>query len=336
MISHNSTNRQMLLLCFTLLFSTLLEAQRLRYTIPGLDTLEQTFIVGGGSSTVLQSGSAEVIFNSSLVSHWIAFHEVNKNSPILERFRRTQFTSDLTAFYGISQSGQLDIGINFKYVRGRLDNEASSSMLRVFQPSKPENIVDGYYDPSAVFDNSFGGLASIGLRARFKPFPNRPEIVLNGGYSIITVKDQVVQQQLAADRDAADIGATYYKKITSNIYYFLSGTVQAYLPSNVRDELLFSSSLGFFIIHRTSDNRWTLYPGLVYGLSFKPSKFDENPLIKTNDQLLALAGLQYAPTNKVNFILTGGLPLFISNSHPQLDIVRASYSIIGVGLRAGF
>ena len=120
-----------LIIC--LLVAVGVQAQRRRYVVPGLDTLEQTFIVRGGSSTVLQNGQAEVIWNNSLISHWMAFHQDDKNSPILDRFRRTQFTSDILGYYGISQSGRWDIGLQLKYVRTRLDNAASSSMFKVFR-----------------------------------------------------------------------------------------------------------------------------------------------------------------------------------------------------------
>ena len=91
-----------------------LKAQNFRYSVPGLDSLE-TFIVAGGSSTILQNGQGEVILSNSLSSNWVAIHESNRNSPIVDRFRQTQFTSDLFGFYGISYSGKWDIGIHLKW-----------------------------------------------------------------------------------------------------------------------------------------------------------------------------------------------------------------------------
>ena len=109
------------------------DAQKFRYNIPGLDTLQESFIVSGAASAVLRQGQAEVIFNNSLVSYWIAFHENGKNSPILDRLRNSLFMSELSGYYGISTSGRFDVGLQAGYARTRLANSASSSPLRVFR-----------------------------------------------------------------------------------------------------------------------------------------------------------------------------------------------------------
>jgi hypothetical protein len=123
----------LLLLVSCSLFTTDAFSQnKFRYSIPGLDSLEESFIVNGGATTVLSSGEVEVIWNNTLASYWIGLHENGPDSPIFDRIRQTQFISDLYAFYGVSASGSWDIGLNLRYMRARKDNAASSSMFRVF------------------------------------------------------------------------------------------------------------------------------------------------------------------------------------------------------------
>lgn len=323
------------ILCLFFLFGqwtiTTLAAQKFRYSIPGLDSLE-TFIVGGGSSSTLPSGKAEAIFSNTLVSNWIAIHEKDQNSPITDRFRQTQFNSEVYGFYGISQSGKWDLGVHLKYTRTRLDNAARSSMFRVFRSDNNTELA-GADQNTTVFDESLSGLAYVGLRFRIRPFSKVPALVINGGYDVSTVKNPIEQRQLSADRDMADIGITYYKEITPRIFYFFGASANALLPSTVRDEYLYGANLNFFLIHRSANRKLTFYPGLGYGLAFKPSQFDRNALIKTVDYLFAYGGLQYALAAKISLFATGGFPVSIDLKNPQQEIVRKSYSILALGGR---
>ncbi|MBK7870682.1 MAG: hypothetical protein IPJ74_08360 [Saprospiraceae bacterium] len=340
----------LLILSICLLFCANVHAQKspkFKYSIPGLDSL-QNFIVNGGASTVLGSGQTEVIWNNTLASYWIALHENGKNSPIFDRIRQTQFISDLYGFYGVSSSGRWDIGIQLRYLRARKDNAATSSMFKVFES---ENMGNNEKSPDAaseaigvIFDETFGGLGSVGLRFRALPLKTVPELTVNGGYSISTIKSEKEQYQLGAGRDMADIGVTYYKSINQNTYYFFSGMFMAFLPSEVenstpveyRDEYLFNTNVSFFLIQRTSNNKFTFYPGLSYGLNFKPAEFGDQSLVRTQEFLFAYAGIQYAPNIKYNVFLTGGIPLIFEVESFQQEIVRESYSILSLGVRAGF
>ena len=331
----NADSKCLFILLFSILAFTMVDAQKFRYSLPGLDTLE-TFIVSGSSSSVLRNGQAEIISNNTLTSFQLAFHQSGENSPVLDRFRQTQFTSDLFAFYGISRSGRLDVGVQAKYLRNRIDNAAASSMFRVFKGGNSEDGQGSVLDPNAFFDRSFGGLAFIGLRFRALPFQSIPELVINGGYSFSTVNDETEQLRLAADRDFADIGLTYYKKLNNSTYYFFSANGQAFFSSPITDENRYVTSASFFLIQRTTNQKFTFYPGITYSLTFKPSKLDSNPsLISESTFLLAYGGIQYAPQPEYNIFLIAGIPLITDVTNPQQEIIRSSFSTISLGFRVG-
>lgn len=320
-----------------ILFSFLLQlgyAQKFRYSIPGLDTLRESFIVSGAASAVLNQGQAEIIVNNNLVSYWIAFHENGKNSPILDRLRNSLFMSEVSGYYGVSSSGRFDLGIQVGYSRTRLDNSSSSSPFRVFRKSD-ENALEENDISQVQFDNSFGGLTYAGIRFRFKPIAYEPGFLLTGGYSASTYKKENRQVQLGADRDFFDLGASYYKSVTQNVYYFFSGNLRGYLPSDVTDQSLYNSSFNFFLIHRTNNQKLTFYPGISYNLAFKPSTYDSHPFIKSTEFLFAYGGIQYSFDRKTNIFFTMGLPLFINIVNPLQDIVRESYSVTVLGARVG-
>lgn len=328
----------LVLLCFFLVFCTGARAQKFKYSIPGLDSLDQPFILNGTASTVLRSGQAEIIWNNTLASYWLAYHQNGTNSPILDRFRQTQFLADLYGFYGISGSGRWDIGVQLKYVRTRLDNAASSSMFRVFdgQADPLDETGNDLSSPTPVLDNSLGGLTNIGLRFRFTPIKWHPQLVLNGGYAFSVIKDQTKQALLLADRDMLDLGATYYREINRSTFFFFGGSASVFFPSDVRNEYLFRTSLSYAIVLRTNNNKFNFYPSLAYGMDFKPSQFDRRALVKTIDFLFAYGSVQYVPNQQFNVFLTAGLPLLIDLKNPQLEIVRNSYSILALGSRFGF
>ncbi len=340
--SANSKWQMMLCaLCFCFFLAETVEAQKFKYSIPGFDadSLKESFIVAGGSSTVLRSGQGEVIWNNSLTSYWLALHQTDQNSPIIDRFRATQFISDIFGFYGISESAKWDIGIHIRYTRTRVDNAASSSMFRVFDSSGDLDALFEANPGSAIFDASIGDISSVGLRFRSAPINTDPKFVLNGGFAIKTVTGEEKARQLAADRNTADIGFTYYKGLNNRTYYFLGGTFQTFFPSSgINDQYLFNTSVNFSLIQRPFGDKWTFYPGLSYSLAFKPSQSpsETSSLIRVNEFLFAFGGIQYAPTTNYNFFFTGGFPLISSVVNPQQEIVRASYSNFTLGLRLGF
>ena len=125
-----------------------------------MDTLEQSFIVSGAASSVLRSGEGEIIVNSSLISYWLAFHQNGNDSPVLDRLRNTVFNTDISGYYGISQNGKWDIGVQLGYTRTRLDNAASSSPWKVFDKSPDVDAdIDAPFNTQIKLDESFGGIA---------------------------------------------------------------------------------------------------------------------------------------------------------------------------------
>ena len=317
------------------LVASSLYGQKFKYSIPGLDTLQESFIVSGAASSVLRSGEGEVIINSSLVSYWLAFHQNGNSSPVLDRLRNTVFNTDFSAYYGISQNGKWDIGVQLGYTRTRLDNSAKSSAFKVFEKSPTlDSEIDSPFDTQIKLDQSFGGIANVGIRFRYKPFAYVPGLLISGGYSAATIKDENEQVQLGADRDFIDLGVSYYKGLTNNVFYFFSSSLRSYLPSKVTDQSFFLSTFNFFLIQRTNNQKFTFYPGLSYTLAFKPSVYDANPFVRTTEFLFAYLGMQYAINTKYNIFTTVGFPLFVEVVNPQQEIVRDSYSIFAIGARA--
>lgn len=325
------------ILMLLLVCSFEMAAQKFQYAIPGLDTIEKNFIVGGGASQVLRAGEGEIIINNALVSHWLAFHQNGDDSPVLDRFRQTFFATDVFGYYGLSQSGKLDVGLQLRYARTRLDNAAGSSMLKVFEKTEEDPLLRAPTDEGAtIIDSSFGGISLVGLRFRFKPILSSPEFVINGGIALSMVRDDRLMKQLDAETDVFDVGATYYKSISSRVYYFFGGTMQVLLPTIQAKKALYQGTLNFFLIHRSRNQKLTFLPGLSYSMRFKSSVFDSHSLIKSNEFLFAMLGVQYGFNQNVMVFGNLGFPLIADAIPPQIEIVRESYSLLSLGARVAF
>ena len=320
--------------CFSL---QKISAQKFRYSIPGLDTLQKNFIVGGGASTVLQAGQGEIILNNGLASYWMAIHENGDDSPVLDRFRNTIFLTDLYGFFGLSQNGKIDAGLQLRYARTRFDNSAISSPFEVFEKTKSDPLLRAPTDDGQIIvDSSFGSISLVGLRLRYKPFLRVPELVINGGISLSMVRNERLRKQLDADADVLDVGATYYHRVSSRVYYFGGGTMQVFLPTLERQNTQYQSTLNLFLIHRSRNQKLSFLPGLNYSIRFRKSVFDEHALIKSSDFLFAMLGIQYSLNQDFILFGYGGFPLIANSIPPQLEIVRNSYSLFTFGVRGAF
>ena len=318
-----------LLLAAIILCSVTLKAQQNKKEDIGLETLDESFFFGGLSATILDPGKVEVNFYTSMFSSWLAIHESVIESPVRDRLRLTEFTGNVEAYYGVSADGRWDLGLRLRHGRRRLDNSALSSPFKVLKSSRGTDEAD-----NVGVDKTYAGLKEVGLRFRLMPFKNVPELTLNAGYSISPIKAEEDQEFLLADRNTVDFNLSYYvslnKSATSYYYFILNGL--AYLPSATNDEVLYNSSASFFIVQRLGA-RFILYPGLSYNITFKPPSVGDEALIRTNEQVLGLLGVQYQPSNNFSLNVSAALPFLLDSSNLLVQQVRESYSFVSIGGR---
>jgi len=320
--------------CLSLLFlcalSLQLHAQQNKPTQNiGLETLDETFFFGGLSATILDPGKVEVNFYTSMFSTWLAVHESVIESPVRDRLRLSEFTGNLETYYGLSADGRWDLGLRLRHGRRRLDNSAQSSPFKVLKSSRGTDEAD-----NVGIDKTYAGLKELGLRFRLMPFKSVPELTLNAGYSISTVKSEEDQEFLLADRNTVDLNLSYYIDINnggSSYYYFILNGL-AYLPSATNDEALYNTAASFFVVQRLGA-RFVIFPGISYNLTFKPPSVADNALIRTNEQVLGTLGLQYQPSNNFSINVSGAVPLLLETSNLLVQQIRKSYSFVSLGGR---
>lgn len=309
----------------------------------GLSLIDESFFFAGASTSLLDANKVELNLLSSFTSYWLALRTQFGEGPVFDRRRLTEFTSILEGYYGFayndrdgfSHNGRLNFGVRIKYSQRRIDNNASSSPFKVFQFKEAE-------ENKVNIDRTYNGVTGIGLRLRIIPFENIPALVLNGGYTFATVTSEEYQRNLAADRNMFDLTASYYLKMSPNSYYLFTANGAFWHPSGTgvttrtSDDWLFNAGSSFFLVHYFYNQYIMLYPGLSYNISFKPPDILEQPLIKTNEQVFGLVGLQYQDKKGFSVNTTISYPLLIETYSLGIEQVRASYSSITLGFRKVF
>jgi len=243
--------RQYIFISLLLFYNTSLSSQIT------LDTLEIAPFVSGLSPVVLAKGKAEVNMYSSLSSVWQALYFSAIESAVRDRYRLSEFTTNLEAYYGFSRTGRWDIGIRLQYARIRLDNAAQSSPFKVLKSYDEENDNQG-------FDKTYAGMRQVGIRFRIIPFRNIPQLALNGGYSFAPANSDNDDVFSIADRNSFDLNASYYislNKSGTSYYYFILNT-SAFQPGSlpINRDWLYNAGGSFFVVQRLG--KFVLYPGI--------------------------------------------------------------------------
>jgi hypothetical protein len=310
---------------FLLLF-TLFNNQAFAQSDSGLEKIDESLLISGLATNILQKDHFDFVSFSSFNSFWWGVHQSVQASPIVDRLRYSQFNTTLDTYYGFSHSQRWDAGIRLRYARSRLDNIASNSAFKVFRSYNEE-------DENVNVDKTYGGLAGVGIRVRAMPIGSLPELSINAGFTFSTVQNDTTARNLGADRNVFDLNVTYYSKINANNYYYFIVNGSTFLPGENNEEMLFTSGASFFLVRMLYAQQWVIYPGLSYNMSYKtPAQLDQT-LIRINEQLLGIVGLQYQPTPRFTFSTSIGIPIWLNNSALQISQIRNSYSLVTFGLR---
>jgi hypothetical protein len=116
------------------------------------------------SSVMMPKSYTEVILANTLLSTDAYYSTDRKELPINNR--TSYFFNTLQITHGISRSGKFNIGLDLSYRTGRVDIDPKSSPLKVLGNSS-KGLMD--------YDRAF---TSIGLRTRYSPFANVPNLVV--------------------------------------------------------------------------------------------------------------------------------------------------------------
>ncbi len=302
-------------ICITLFLPLLLSAQEAKE--------DPTFFTGI-SPILLERNASEVTLMNSMSSFWLAIHKYDPTLQIAQiqdrqRFTRTEHLLRLT--YGFSKNKNWDLGAELKFANARLDDAARSSPFLVFN-KQAEKSTENF-----VNNNSYHGLSSIGLRLRFMPINSIPELTLQATYQRPVARTAAERYAFGSQRTQAGLTATYFIQSGENIYYFFQADWATLLKSDDNHFNGHIPSISTFVVVRTWENQWFIYPGLTYSMSLSGSFY------RLQQQLFGSLGVFYQPSPKFSLLLNWQTPFVLQSGSRSVDFVKESYTGFTIGIR---
>lgn len=283
---------------------------------------DSSFFIGGVSLSLLRKGQVELNSTSQISSYQWGIKKLAEASPIVNRFRTTQFITRMDAYLGMSESGRWDLGLRAEYNRTRIDDNATASPFDVFLSS--DNTTIGKQE----FGKSYGGLSRLGVRFRLKPFAKNDGFTVLGGYAVTTLKSEELQRNLQAESDQVDLSLIYSKTISPRVYYYfaLSGFFN---PSNRVDTIAnYSSALSFYLVNLSLNNKLVFYPGLTYAVVGEPILVanGNRQLAWTYREITGFLGLQFQLSRSFVLSASYSIPITREFSNRWFSFITPSHT----------
>jgi hypothetical protein len=307
-------------LCFTLIIAGLSFKSLAQDSsaLPALDSLPSLFLTSL-SPVILNKDGIEINNYNALTSFWLAVQETPpelSGAAITNRYRATYFVKYVRVSYGFSYSKRWDLGAEFRFLHQRLDDDATSSPLKIFSSDTPSS-------------SSYSGLSMVGARVRYMPFQSVPELTLQGALTFPVAKEEM-REALKLDRTEFDFGATYYKNLNKTTYYFLQSNWMMRFARAEDDRTTHLWSASAFLVESLFHHRIYVYPGMTYSGLFQ--RFSDSGFSQVNYQVLGGLGLQYQPNRVVSISIYGQIPFIFESGSATTEWVRESYSSWTLGL----
>ena len=269
------------------------------------------------SPFILKQNDLEINVISSLTSHWVEnkeYSNLTKSFEIASRKRLTNAIQIVRVFYGFSKNGKWDLGVDFKHGQTRLDENARSSIFKVFNGEVAEG-------------NFNSGITFAGARLRYAPISYLPNLTVHAFANFEVVENRSTGQQLGASNNDMGLNVNYFHTLNDDTHYQLGGTWGIRPSSN--DNFFFSqygSASGFLIADLYQDN-WFAFGGLTYNANLN-RKFEQ-----LNNQLFGGLGVQYQSPSGISAFIYAQIPFIFESGSFLQSWVRESYSSISLGIR---
>lgn len=279
-------------------------------------------IYTGVSPIVLDKDQVEISMTNSLTSFWLA---VRKYEPqfdvfrVANRYRFTRFDQAIRVSYGFSNHKRWDMGAELRFAHVRLDDAARSSPFRVF---------GGQTD----FGTTFRGISTVGMRVRYMPFGELPELTLQGTAYFPVARTAERRQQLDAQRAQLGLLATFYQPFNDRVLYFLQADWQSRLQNSENATTTHSASMGGYLVFSLfGEETWRLLAGCTFATTLQAYGGGLN---KVNQQLLGSLGVLYQPSEQFGVFLNTQAPFILESGSEYVEWVRPSFSAFSLGLRS--
>jgi hypothetical protein len=278
---------------------------------------EPPFVFGNVSPVILAPGKIEASNLAVLSSYWLTNQFGNR---ILDRYRVSRFDDFINLSYGVSADSRWDIGLQLRYARLRLDQNARSSPFKVFGS-----------DETTGFNTS--GLASVGLRIRAQPIAAWKGFTIQNTLSYPLLKKNEEKSILQADRWQNDLILTQLAALSPSSFLFFQGRYTLQLANETNPLTNHFPGIAVFYIQALLDRKLFVYPGLNAVGSY--TQYTRGGRWSNTGQFLfAGIGLQYQLADQLAVFSYAQVPWYYHSGNELFTrLIRNSYSDFSLGIR---
>lgn len=256
-----------------------------------VDTLPVFPVFSGLSPLLVPSGQLELLFYNALSTQKNERLPVN---PPGEISRSTSLQHILQVTYGVSESGRFNVGLDLHYLHYRFDANSEHSALKVLRNTASDTLVTDA-DNKDVLAFSFHMLSRVGLRFRWVPSENLPELTLQGGLLFpASYQTPATKRALNIARTQLWLQGNFYQLLGEGLYGFASAGAYLSLPSETQHQTSFTPIVNVVVAKEISD-LFIVFAQTAFNAGF--NKQYKAGLQNTNLQWLGGLGAQLQLSN---------------------------------------
>ncbi|GEM_PF-1215172 len=284
------------------------------------DTLKLFPVFSGLSPLLVPSGELELLFFNVL--------STQKNKAALGGISRgTAMQHILQVTYGASESRRFNIGLDLHYLHYRFDANSGHSPLRVFAATASDTIVTDSTNRD-VLALSFHTLSRAGLRFRWLPSENLPELTVQGGVLVpASYQAPAIKRALDIARTQLWLQGNFYQLLGEGLYGFANAGAYLKLSNETQRQTSITPIANVLIAKEIPGDLLVVFIQTAFNASF--NKQYKAGLQNTNYQWLYGLGAQLQLSN--NFSLSAEFQKPFVNNYNSLsseyDSGLANFSI---------
>lgn len=229
------------------------------------DTLPVFPVFSGLSPLLTPSGQLELLFYNALST------QKNERLPATdpgEISRGTALQHILQVTYGVSESGRLNLGLDFHYLHYRFDANSENSALKVLSKTASDTLVTDP-DDADVLAFSFHTLSRVGLRFRWLPSESLPELTLQGGVLFpASYQTPATKRALNIARTQLWLQGNFYQLLGEGLYGFAGAGAYLALPSETQHQTTLTPIANILIAKEIPGDLLIVFAQTAFNASF--------------------------------------------------------------------
>lgn len=292
------------------------------------DTLPVFPVFSGLSPLLVPAGQVEILFFNALST------QKNQRLPVTDPgdiSRGTALQHIVQVTFGTSATGRFNLGADIHYLHYRLDGNVKNSPLKVLKSNASDTLVT---DPENKDILAFGfhTLSRVGLRFRWVPSLDLPELTLQGGLLFpMSYQPPAIKRALDIARTQFWVQGNFYHLFSEGLYGFGSAGVFLSVPSETQHQTTFTPLANVTVAKVIPGDLLILFAQTSFNASF--NKQYKAGLLNTSSQWLYGIGAQLQFSSNLSVSAQFQKPFINNYNNLSSEPVAGSLSNLSLNVR---